>query len=173
MKNYCLFLLSFLLLACNSKQAKETTDHTQPLIQKDTTFYFSNLQAKDTFSIWLDGDEITEASFNFLIKNAAGQNIYFDDFHVSALAVPYVGAADFEAYSKENILFAFHAFFNSGIQEPAISSEREFNAEFNYCSQTLWNKIKSNKQSRGFCYQFEHAGLCITPLNKQLIRYIY
>ncbi len=124
------------------------------LYEKKMKHFFSNSKNKDEFYVIINGEQYYNASINFTIKNADGEEIYNDNFPcINILDEAFDGGGHYatnlqrEAYMKK---YVFDFFQNNNFKQPAIDDEREFNED--YASVEDWDDIKADKESIVFTY---------------------
>jgi hypothetical protein len=145
----------------------------EPLIENTARRTFSDLETKDTFSIQLTGNSISEGTVSFTIRNNKDELIFEEKFPSTYL----IGYGLIEIkdptieQEEQYIRKRVSEFFNEdNFIQPAIEETDEFDSD--YSIQEDWIIIKSDQTSVGFYYLVGEGAGCRIAYSKKLKRTI-
>lgn len=155
MKKFSILISSCLLilLACQSKNGKETNAIEFKNVNQSLTKSFSSLEKLDTFKIELTGRKPSEMVLTFTIKNFAGKEIY----NAKLKGTDLLGSTDPNvdlSKEKDQIIFlktiADDFFSDDNFLEPAVMPEDKAD---NYTpDKALYEELKKSRLN-GFKYR--------------------
>jgi hypothetical protein len=124
------------------------------LFEKSARRFFSNPSSKDIFRVVINGEHYYNASIDFSIKSAEGEEIYHDNYPcMQILDEAFDGGGNYATDLQHQDFikkYVFDFFQNNNFRTPAIDPERELSEDFS--GKEDWNDIKSDSSSVGFTY---------------------
>lgn len=144
------------------------------LVKHSIDHIFSDPLEEDVFSIKIIGNSLIKAEVLFTIMSKSGDEIYsarFPSVNLLGYAFSYEEGtvSEKESYIKQKVL---NFFSEENFTYPAIKDDDIFDQD--YSNKQIWNDIKSDNQSIGFCYRVSggyYRKIAYSKTKKQTVVY--